>query len=106
MLSDPKPREVSTRSATPQHTVSAQHNTATSVWTRRLIILLTILAGAVLVIAILWAASYIITAILIFIVASLIAYAIVPLVGFIQRLTPRFPRALAITLIYVIVIGL
>lgn len=106
MLSDPKPREVSTRSAAPQHTVSAQHNTATSVWTRRLIILLTILAGAVLVIAILWAASYIITAILIFIVASLIAYAIVPLVGFIQRLMPRFPRALAITLIYVIVIGL
>ena len=103
MLSDPNPREVSPRSAVPHHTVPAQHNTATSVWTRRLIILLTILAAIGLGFLLLWAASYVTTAILIFIVASLIAYAIIPVVEFCQRIMPRW---LAIVLVYVIVLGL
>ena len=103
MLSDPNPREVSPRSAVPHHTVPAQHNTATSVWTRRLIILLTILAAIGLGFLLLWGASYITTAILIFIVASLIAYAIIPIVEFFQRI---MPRSLAIVLVYVIVLGL
>ncbi len=103
MLSDPNPREVSPRSAVPRHSVQAQHNTATSVWTRRLIILLTILAAIGLGFLFLWAASYITTAILIFIVASLIAYAIIPVVEFCQRI---MPRALAIVLVYVVVLGL
>lgn len=98
MLSNPNPR-----SALPQHTVPSQHNTATSVWTRRLIILLTILAAIGLGFLLLWVASYITTAILIFIIASLIAYAIIPVVEFCQRI---MPRALAIVLVYVIVLGL
>lgn len=102
MLSNPNPREVSPRSATP-HTVPAQHNTATSVWTRRLIILLTILAAIGLGFLMLWAASYITATILIFIVASLIAYAIMPVVEFCQRIMPRW---LAIVLVYVVVLGL
>jgi predicted PurR-regulated permease PerM len=106
MLTDPNSREVSTRSAVSRPTAPLQHNTATSVWTRRLIILLTILVAIVLIIALLWAASYIITAILIFIVASLIAYAIIPIVAFFQRIVPRLPRPLAITAVYVIVIAL
>jgi predicted PurR-regulated permease PerM len=106
MLTDPNSREVSPRSPVPRHTAPAQHNTATSIWTRRLIILLTILVGTVLVVALLWAASYVITAILIFIVASLIAYAIIPIVAFIQRIMPRLPRPIAITVVYVIVLGL
>src|SRR5947209_3524335 len=103
MLSDPNPREVSPRSAVPHHTTPAQHNTATSVWTRRLIILLTILAAIGLGFLLLWVASYITTAILIFIVASLIAYAIIPIVEFCQRIMPRW---LAIVVVYVIVLGL
>ena len=103
MLTNPNPREVSPRSAMSNHPTSAQHNTATSVWTRRLIILLTILVGSALGVAILWAASYIAPTILIFIVASLIAYAILPLVEFFQRI---MPRALAIVLVYVVVLGL
>ena len=103
MLSDPNPREVSPRSAVSRHTVPVQHNTATSIWTRRLIILLTILAAIGLGFLFLWAASYITTAILIFIVASLIAYAIIPVVEFCQRI---MPRALAIVVVYVIVLGL
>lgn len=103
MLTDPHPREVSPRSAIPQRTVPVQHTTATSVWTRRLIILLTILVGIVLGVSLLWAASYITTAILIFIVASLIAYAIIPIVELFQRI---MPRPLAITVVYVVVLGL
>lgn len=103
MLTNPNPREVSPRSAAPQHSGPAQHNTATSVWTRRLIILLTILAAIGLGFLLLWAASHITTTILIFIVASLIAYAIIPVVEFCQRV---MPRALAIVLVYVVVLGL
>jgi predicted PurR-regulated permease PerM len=103
MLSDPNRREVSPRAAIPQHTTPLQHSTSTSVWTRRLIILLTILAGIAVAFVLLWGASYITGAILIFVVASLIAYAIVPVVEFFQRI---MPRPLAIVAVYVIVLGL
>jgi predicted PurR-regulated permease PerM len=103
MLSDPNRREVSPRSVIPPHTASSQHSTATSMWTRRLIILLTILAAIGLAFVLAWGASYITTTILIFIVASLIAYAIIPVVEFFQRV---MPRALAIVAVYVIVLGL
>ena len=103
MLSDPNRREVSPRGAIPQHTAPSQHTTATSIWTRRLIILLTILAGIAVAYILVWGASYITTAILIFIVASLIAYAIIPVVKFFQRV---MPRSLAIVAVYVIVLGL
>lgn len=103
MLSEPNRREVSPRSALSQHISAPQHSTSTSLWTRRLIILLTILAAIGVAILLGWGASYIVTALLIFIVASLIAYAIIPVVDLFQRV---MPRALAIVAVYVIVLGL
>jgi predicted PurR-regulated permease PerM len=103
MLSDPNRRDVSPHVSISQHTAPAQHSTTTSLWTRRLIILLTILASVAVAAVLLWGASYITTAILIFIVASLIAYAIIPVVALFQRV---MPRALAIVAVYVIVFGL
>ena len=103
MLSEPGRRDVSPRSAIPQHPPSSQHSTATSIWTRRLIILLTFLAAIGVAYVLVVGASYITTAILIFIVASLIAYAIIPVVEFFQRVMPRW---LAVVLVYVIVLGL
>ena len=103
MLSDPNRREVSQRGSLSQHTATPQHNTSTSSWTRRLIILLTILASIAVAAVLVWGASYITTAILIFIVASLIAYAIIPVVDLFQRV---MPRSLAIVAVYVIVLGL
>ena len=78
-------------------------NTSTRVWTRRLIIILTILAGFVLLVLILNGASHITTSILIFAVAALVAYAIVPVVELFHRV---MPRALAIVAVYVIVLVL
>jgi predicted PurR-regulated permease PerM len=103
MLVDPNRREVSPRGSLSQHTATPQHNTSTGIWTRRLIILLTILASVAVAAVLVWGASYITTAILIFIVASLIAYAIIPIVDLFQRV---MPRALAIVAVYVIVLGL
>src|SRR5579859_3698756 len=103
MLLDPNRREVSQRGSLSQHTAAPQHSTSTSSWTRRLIILLTILASIAVAAVLVWGASYITTAILIFIVASLIAYAIIPIVDLCQRI---LPRALAIVLVYVVVLGL
>ena len=82
---------------------SQQSTTPTSVWTRRLIILLTILAALVLAMALLWGASHIITSLLIFSVAALIAYAITPVVDLFHRV---MPRPIAILAVYLIVIGL
>ena len=103
MLSESNRREVSPRNSALPHTAPAQHSTSTSLWTRRLIILLTILAAIAVAAVLLWGASYITTAILIFIVASLIAYAIIPIVALFQRI---MPRSLAIVAVYVIVLGL
>ncbi len=86
---------------------SSQHsNTTTSVWTRRLIILLTILAALALALVILWGASHITTSLLIFAVAALISYAIVPLVELINRFIPRPLAILASYLIVLILLGL
>lgn len=103
MLSDPNQREVSSHSAISRHTETSQRSTATSLWTRRLIVLLTVLAAIAVAFVLVRGASYIITALLIFTVASLIAYAIVPVVDLFQRV---MPRPLAIVAVYVIVLGL
>ena len=84
---------------------SQQSTTPTSVWTRRLIILLTILAALVLAMALLWGASHIITSLLIFAVAALIAYAIAPAVDLFHRVMPRPIAILAIYLIVIALIG-
>lgn len=82
---------------------SQQSTTPTSVWTRRLIILLTILVALVLAMALLWGASHIITSLLIFAVAALIAYAIAPAVDLFHRV---MPRPIAILVVYLIVLAL
>ncbi len=84
-----------------QREPTQQSTTPTSVWTRRLIVLLTILSGIVLVVLVLSGASHIISSILIFAVAALIAYAIAPVVELFKRV---MPRALAILAVYLIVI--
>jgi predicted PurR-regulated permease PerM len=86
---------------------TSQHGiTPTSVWTRRLIILLTILATITLVGVALWGASHIITSSLIFAIAALIAYAIAPAVDLFQRVLPRALAILVVYLIALILLGL
>jgi len=92
MLTEPNRREV-----------NRYGNTPNSIWTRRLIILLTILAAVAVAFITLWFASHIVSSLLIFAVAALIAYAIVPIVGLFRRV---MPRALAIVLVYVVVLVL
>lgn len=88
----------------PNRQESSQHSTTpTSVWTRRLIILLTILAALALGVALLWIAGHIITSLLILAVAALLAYAIAPVVNLFHRV---MPRPIAILAVYLIVIAL
>src|SRR5437868_1339905 len=92
--------------ASNQREPSRRGTTATRVWTRRLVIILTILAAIALVGVVLWGASHIIASLLIFAIAALIAYAIVPAVGLLQRVMPRGIAVLAVYLLAFIVIGL
>jgi predicted PurR-regulated permease PerM len=89
-----------------QHEPAQYSNTSTSAWTRRLIILLTILAALALALVILWGASHITTSLLILAMAALIAYAIAPLVELFRRIVPRALAILASYLIVLILLGL
>jgi predicted PurR-regulated permease PerM len=73
---------------------------STRIWTRRLIILLTILAALALAVTILMGISHVITSVLVVVIAALVAYAITPVVAWFQKV---MPRALAILLAYLIV---
>src|SRR5690348_9218281 len=85
----------------------SQHSTTpTTVWTRRLIILLTILTALVLIFVIIWGASHIITSLLIFAVAALIAYAIAPAVELFHRVMARPLAIIAAYLIVLILLGM
>jgi predicted PurR-regulated permease PerM len=84
-----------------QRELSQPATRSVRVWTRRLLILLTILSIIALAAVILWGAGHVITSLLIIIVAALIAYAIVPVIEFFHRI---MPRALAILLAYLLVI--
>lgn len=83
-----------------------QGPTATREWTRRLIILLTILAALVLIVLIFEGAGHIIASLLIFTVAALIAYAIAPAVDFLHRFMPRALAILAVYLVVLVLLGL
>ena len=83
-----------------------QGPTATREWTRRLIILLTILAAVVLIVLIFEGAGHIIASLLIFTVAALIAYAIAPAVDFLHRFMPRALAILAVYLVVLVLLGL
>lgn len=83
-----------------------QGPTATREWTRRLIILLTILAALVLIMLIFAGAGHIIASLLIFAVAALIAYAIAPAVDLLHRVMPRALAILAVYLVVLVLLGL
>lgn len=71
-------------------------------WVRRLLIPLSLVAWASISILLLWGASHITRAILLLVIASLLAYALAPLVTLFARVVPRF---LAILFVYLIVLG-
>src|SRR5260221_11115074 len=83
-----------------------QGPTATREWTRRLIILLTILAALVLIVLLFEGAGHIIASLLIFAVAALIAYAIAPAVDPLHRVMPRALAILAVYLGVLVFLGL
>lgn len=72
----------------------------TNKWARRRDIPIAILAWIVVVGIILWAAGYVITAILLLAIAALLAFALAPAVKLFQRVMPRW---LAIIIVYIIV---
>lgn len=76
-------------------------NTAT--WMRRLIISFTWLIWLVLFVFIIFLLSYIQVALWVLVISALIAYAILPLVDLCRRI---MPRALAITIVYIIIVGI
>jgi predicted PurR-regulated permease PerM len=71
-------------------------------WLRRLVIPLAILAWAAVFMLVIWMAGYVTRTILLLVVASLLAYALAPMVTFLERVVPRF---LAILIVYLIVLG-
>ena len=70
---------------------------STRSWYRRLIILLTVLAALVLATMLISGISHIITSLLVVVIATLIAYAIAPVVEAFHKV---MPRPLAILLAY------
>ena len=71
-------------------------------WIRRFVIPLSFLAWAGVAILVVWGISHVTQALLLLVVASLLAYALTPLVTLFGRVVPRF---LAIILVYLIVLG-
>lgn len=78
------------------------HITSSSTWMRRLIISLTILVWIALAVAIIWIVGHVLDALLLLAIGALVAYAIYPLVQFLQRL---MPRPLAVGIVYLVVLG-
>jgi predicted PurR-regulated permease PerM len=74
-------------------------DSTTRPWATRLLFLRILLITALLVGIFFWLASFVINPILILIVAALLAYAVVPVIGLFHRV---MPRGLAILLVYVL----
>ncbi len=89
-----------------QQEPSQRATIATGGWTRRLVILLTILAAIILAGVLLWGTGPIIASLLIFALAALNAYTIIPAVGLLRHVMPRALAVLVIYLIAFIVIAL
>ncbi|HXZ05318.1 MAG TPA: AI-2E family transporter [Ktedonobacteraceae bacterium] len=73
--------------------------TTRDVWNRRLVFLRIILILVILAGILFWLSSQIIVVLLIFLVAALLAYAIVPVIDLLHRIMPRF---LAMALVYLV----
>ncbi|MBO0702081.1 MAG: AI-2E family transporter [Candidatus Dormibacteraeota bacterium] len=71
---------------------------ASSPWSRRLTISLTILTSIAIVVLVVWLLSHVVVAILLFVLAAIVGYALAPLVTLLDR---WMPRAVAIALSYV-----
>jgi predicted PurR-regulated permease PerM len=76
--------------------------TTRDVWNRRLVFLRIILILVILAGILFWLSSQIIVVLLIFLVAALLAYAIVPVIDLLHRIMPRF---LAMALVYLVAIA-
>jgi len=70
---------------------------------KRLVVSLTILVWVILAAISGWAISQVIGTVIVFALAALLAFALHPAVKHLQRLIPRMPRALAITIVYLVV---
>lgn len=73
-----------------------------AIWVKRLVISLTFLIWLILVILVARLLGYVSTALLILAMAALVAYAVIPLVAFFQRI---MPRPVAILLVYLVILG-
>ncbi len=82
------------------NTASPNTSSGSATWTKLLVMSLTILVWAALTLLFLWLIGKVISAVLSFVIAILIAYAVYPLV---KRFQQVMPRTLAILLVYVIV---
>jgi len=89
-------------SSTDRHASVQPPPTTRDMWTRRLIYLRILLITVILVGILFWLSSKVITVLLILLVASLLAYAVVPVIDLLHRVMPRL---LAMLLVYLVAIA-
>ncbi len=80
--------------------MSAAASDVDSRWRRRLLISLTILVWIAIAVVTVWLLSHVVLAILLFVLAAIVSYAVTPLV---TRFSRHMPRGVAIALSYVLV---
>nr|MBA2679002.1 AI-2E family transporter [Ktedonobacteraceae bacterium] len=85
-----------------QNKGSERSTTPPGIWTKRLVVSLTVLVWIVLAGLLLWLIGRIAQAVLLLAIGALLAYTIYPLVKWLQRF---IPRALAVTVVYLIVLA-
>ncbi len=88
--------------STDQHVLSQPAPPPKDVWNRRLVYLHIIFITMILVSILFWFSSKIIVVLLIFLIAALLAYAVVPVVDLLHRFMPGF---LATALVYLVAIA-
>lgn len=76
-----------------------------TIWTKRLIISLTILVWVALALIVVWLLGYFATALILLAIAGLLAYAIYPAVKLFQRVLPRPVAVITVYLLAMIVLG-
>src|SRR5204863_8673213 len=74
-----------------------------AIWTKRLVVSLTILVWVILAAIGSWVISQVIGTVIVFAIAALLAFALYPAVKHLQRLIPRMPRTLAVIIVYLVV---
>ncbi len=87
----------------PQNTRTESNTLRTSLWTKRFIVSLTFLVWLVFAGVFIWFVGQTVQAFLLLTIGAILAYTIYPLVHWFERI---MPRPLAITLVYLIVLGL